>query len=38
MRGAKHFIITTTVLSFTRAQKMVSHTVAHRRIDVCTVT
>ena len=24
-RGANHFIITTTVLSFTRAQKMVSH-------------
>jgi len=30
-RGAKHFIITTTVLSFTRAQKMVSHRVAQCR-------
>jgi len=36
LREAKHFIITTTVLSFSRAQKLVSHTVVHCRIDVCT--
>jgi len=29
-------MITTTVLSFTRAQKMVNHAVAHYRIGVCT--
>jgi len=32
LKGAHHFIITTTVLSFTRAQKIVIHTVAHYRI------
>ena len=33
---AKDFMITTTVLSFTRAQKVVRHIVVHYRIGVYT--
>ena len=34
--GVKHFILTTAVSSFTRAQKMDSHTVAHHTTGVST--